>query len=335
MQVVAYYQYLNGDRPGTGPAKEELLLRVAQRTTQRSGNPIALHAAMAKLPGASDFCKREPHLEGEEVFGSLKRKLDLPPGCEEDSHRPDKINFSRPRVQTRQRISRHREEASPEVQVHEDTNKDQEASHDDVETFVAAPPRPHVIVVQETVVDETHWHIARLPKTSAKACFAQQANTKKKCIAKIVQDGKNTAAPTYRGMMDNYKKDQMERMQFFFCNDDIERCVKGTRRKWVVSKPTVPKIWPVKMGTNLTSSEILALENAGFQLQPRVALSPQRLFEGQGIPNDLSRYIPPEFLANHPKRRFGKNICRNAKAPSTKQANVCASALLVTGRLAS
>ena len=32
MQMVAYYQYLNGERPGTGPGKEELLLRVAQRT---------------------------------------------------------------------------------------------------------------------------------------------------------------------------------------------------------------------------------------------------------------------------------------------------------------
>ena len=26
MQVVAYYEYLNGDRAGTGPGKEELLL---------------------------------------------------------------------------------------------------------------------------------------------------------------------------------------------------------------------------------------------------------------------------------------------------------------------
>ena len=30
MQVVTYYQYLIGDRAGTGPGKEELLLRVAQ-----------------------------------------------------------------------------------------------------------------------------------------------------------------------------------------------------------------------------------------------------------------------------------------------------------------
>ena len=30
MQVVAYYQYLNGERAGTGLGKEELLLQIAQ-----------------------------------------------------------------------------------------------------------------------------------------------------------------------------------------------------------------------------------------------------------------------------------------------------------------
>jgi hypothetical protein len=38
-------------------------------------------------------------------------------------------------------------------------------------------------------------HIARLPKTSTKACFAQQAITKKKCKAKIVQGNKVTVVP--------------------------------------------------------------------------------------------------------------------------------------------
>ena len=101
MQVVTYYQYLNGERASTGPEKEELLLRVAQRTTVRSGNLRALHAALSRMPGAEEFCSREPHFEGEEVFGSMKRKLNLPPGSEHDSHRPDKVNFSRRRVELR------------------------------------------------------------------------------------------------------------------------------------------------------------------------------------------------------------------------------------------
>jgi orotate phosphoribosyltransferase len=80
-----------------------------------------------------------------------------------------------------------------------------------------------------------------LPKISAKACFAQQAITKKKCKAKIVQGNTATAAPTYTEVMVYYQKKTDEVMQFFFCNDDIERYMKGTKRRWVKSRPDGPK----------------------------------------------------------------------------------------------
>ena len=86
-------------------------------------------------------------------------------------------------------------------------------------------------VVHKTSCKETEWHIARVPKTSAKACFAQQAITKKKCEAKIVQGNKSTAAPIYTSVMQNAHKKRPETMEFFFCNDDIERYVKGTKQK--------------------------------------------------------------------------------------------------------
>lgn len=35
-----------------------------------------------------------PHLEGKEIFGNMKRKLDLLPGFDGNSHQPDKVNFS-------------------------------------------------------------------------------------------------------------------------------------------------------------------------------------------------------------------------------------------------
>jgi hypothetical protein len=101
MQVVRYYQYLKGDGAGTGPGKEELQLRVAQHTAERTGDPKVLNVAMAKLPGAELFCTRAPHMPGEEVFGSQKRKADVPLGFEGESHRPDKVNFSRLRIVTR------------------------------------------------------------------------------------------------------------------------------------------------------------------------------------------------------------------------------------------
>jgi hypothetical protein len=72
IQVVRYYQYLKGNRASTDHGKEELQLCTAQRTAERTGDPKVLNVAMAKLPGAELFCTHEPHMAGEEVFGSQK-----------------------------------------------------------------------------------------------------------------------------------------------------------------------------------------------------------------------------------------------------------------------
>jgi hypothetical protein len=53
-----------------------------------------LNAAIAKMLGEDEFYTQEPHFEGEEVFGSQKRKADVPLGSEHESHRLDKVNFS-------------------------------------------------------------------------------------------------------------------------------------------------------------------------------------------------------------------------------------------------
>jgi hypothetical protein len=161
------------------------MLRVAQRSALLSRNPKALNVAMAKMPGAEEFCTREPHFEGEEVFGSQKRKADIPLGSKHESHRPDRVNFSRPRVRTRSTatvgascsLSDKPEEPSTDLQEYPIPNIKSKTTH--------------VTAIHETACKETEWHIARLPKTSAKACFAQQAITKKNCKAKIVQG--NTA----------------------------------------------------------------------------------------------------------------------------------------------
>jgi hypothetical protein len=186
IQVVRYYQYLKGDRAGTGPGKEELQLRAAQRTTERTGDPKVLNDAMAKLLGAELFCTRESHLAGEEVFGSQKQKADVPLGFEGESHRPDKVNFSRSRIATRSMRANHAscslpgvvEELSPDLQ--EDQAPNSLRTTDDVGRL------GHVTEIHETTYKETKWHIGRLLKTSAKACFAQQSIIKKKYEAKIV-----------------------------------------------------------------------------------------------------------------------------------------------------
>ena len=337
MQMVRYYQFLKGENAGTRPGKEELLFRVAQRSTHRTGNPKVLADAISNIRGVQDFVTREPHLEGEEVFGSQKWKADMPLGCEHDSHRPDKVNFSRPRVRTRSAIA---STSTPAAAVIEEgipfppgTDDMETMPSDEHEDHPRSNHPMHVTGIQETECNEREWHMSRLPKSSAKACFAQQAVTKKKCTARIVQNNVPTAAPTYTGLMVNYKKNRNDVMQFFFCNDDIERCVKGTKRKWVLSVPEIPAIWPVKRGTNLSKHEILALEAAGFQLPQRQAISPRRLFGDHCGIHLLSSYPVPDEAHEHPKIRGGKRIRRNPKSPTTMQANNSISARTLTARI--
>jgi hypothetical protein len=197
---------------------------------------------MAKLPGVELFCTREPHLAGEEVFGSQKRKADVPLSFEGESYRPNKVNFSRPRIATRSSRANHANCSLSNVVEEHSIELQEDQAPNNLGTTVDVGRLGHVTAIHETACKEMEWYIARLPKTSAKAYFAQQAITKKKCEAKIVQGNKPTAAFTYTGIILHVHKKNEEVMEFFFCNDDIECCVKGTRRKWVQSRPDIPSI---------------------------------------------------------------------------------------------
>jgi len=70
---------------------------MAERRAKQTGNPLVLEDPMLDMPRAKEFCTRVPRMVGEEVFRSTKRKAYLPLGAEEESHRPDKVNFSYPR----------------------------------------------------------------------------------------------------------------------------------------------------------------------------------------------------------------------------------------------
>jgi hypothetical protein len=117
--------------------------------------PQVLNIAMAKLPGAELFCTRAPHMAGEEVFGSHKRKADVPLDFEGESHRPDKVNFSRPRIATRSSRANHVscslpsvvEEVSPELQ--------EDQAHNNLGTAGDVGRPGHVTAIHETACKET------------------------------------------------------------------------------------------------------------------------------------------------------------------------------------
>jgi len=92
-----YRAYFSGGSFRKGPSEEDLKLKKAM--VSRDGKKIA--NALNEMLRAENICTQILHLEGEEVFGSNKRKLDLLIGFKGNSHRLNKVNFSHPWVQIR------------------------------------------------------------------------------------------------------------------------------------------------------------------------------------------------------------------------------------------
>ena len=99
MHIANYRSWLKWDSTDKGHYSASLKLKAAAKC----GDPKLLADAMKSYPGIiEDLNTRECALEGSKLFGSTKRKFDLPLGADCDSHRPDKVNYSIPRPNTRQ-----------------------------------------------------------------------------------------------------------------------------------------------------------------------------------------------------------------------------------------
>jgi hypothetical protein len=306
-----YRAYQRGYACGSGPSKQELKLRAATR----SKDPKKIAEALNTLPGAEGLGSRIPHLEGEEIFGSTKRKLDVPIGDAGDSHRPDKVNFSQPRVRTRSTmlLSNSLDGKGKELQGNSSL---------------------HVTVACESDCDTSKWHIARISHKSNSKCHAQQRGSNMKCTARIARGKNGTPAPTYRGRKIEYGSKREVVVDFWFCWDDIERCVKGTKRKWIIDWPEVPDVWPVLSGTHLNREETMLLQHSGFQLQQRPTLSPRRLFNMSNIfKTVLFDKAPPRNPDMYPTVRNNRAIRRIANVPTTEQRNKWESAGNIKGQI--
>ena len=85
---------MNGHLGGTCLDKSILKLCA----TQRSSDSTKLAKEMNAISEEAGLKSRLPYLEGENIFGSVKRKLDLPPGDEFDSHWHDHVNVTIPKL---------------------------------------------------------------------------------------------------------------------------------------------------------------------------------------------------------------------------------------------
>ena len=96
-----FHQYLKGNQLGNGLGKEKLLLKVAQCSNQHFENLKVPNDTMAKTPRIAKFCNHVLYMEGEEMFGSQKHKLDMPLGDKQKSHKPNQVNFTCLQVEIR------------------------------------------------------------------------------------------------------------------------------------------------------------------------------------------------------------------------------------------
>ena len=79
LQSSGYFNFLKGGCSGTGPRTSVLKLRL----TSQISNPSKIAKLVDDVSDVAGFNTRVPHLEGEQVFGSATRKLDL---CEPTNH---------------------------------------------------------------------------------------------------------------------------------------------------------------------------------------------------------------------------------------------------------
>ncbi len=93
-QNASYRVYLNGGRCEKGLGRDELKLCL----TSQFNDLLQLVNMVIKYTSRSFFTIKIPHLEGQEVFRSTKRRVDIALGLEGNSHTNYGVNFSQPRV---------------------------------------------------------------------------------------------------------------------------------------------------------------------------------------------------------------------------------------------
>ena len=246
----------------------------------------------------------------------------MPLGSDNDSHCPNKVKFSIPRVvQTRSTCAR-LDERILTSQFHLKDNECMDTRPIQMNHF------NNVLV---TNCDVSKWHIACCPTKYVKQCCALQAITKKKkCTSRIAKGSKGTPTLIYHGLKIAYGTHEEVFVDFWFCCDDIERCVKGYKRQFVLDWRGIPNTWPVRVGTKLSCQEILALEDARFQLEVHGEYLNVSFFGGPSTTTmDTINHPKPANPNDYATTRYGKVIPCNSKAPTIDHRNKWESACQV------
>ena len=169
MQQTKYHDYTKRNKSGKGPDKTELRLRAASR----SGNPLKIAEVVGSCTSGTALHSKNSHLEGEEHFRSMKRKHRIPFGSENESHHPDKVNFSFPLVSTAPPHFVHLIQDNFGAQL-EHVPMSKGPSYQNL-GFVSFPDTNNEVV--ETDYDDGIWHIERTKPASKVQCTTIRSKT--------------------------------------------------------------------------------------------------------------------------------------------------------------
>lgn len=97
-------------------------------------------------------------------------------------------------------------------------------------------------------------------------CQALHANTWHPWKVNTGKNKEGTLVAAYRGLKRIFRSNNHTPINFWFCANEINRCMKGSKEKWVLDWLSLLTMWAVKVGTNLTHEEVFALKDVGFQL---------------------------------------------------------------------
>ncbi len=174
-QFTFYYVFLHGGCSRTKPNRDELQLCRASQF----GDPLQLAIVVAIFSWGSSYTPRILHLEGEEVFGSIKHKQNLPVGLKGDLHKHDCVNFSHMLMEF---ISRN---STPNADVGQ-SNHLQEA-------FLVFTHNGEEVL--EHFCGDNIWCIEWCPPKSNVQCSTLQKETKHYYKVKIISKKKNHGIP--------------------------------------------------------------------------------------------------------------------------------------------
>ena len=190
LQPSGYFNFLKGGRGGMGPSTSVLKLHLASRMS----NPSKIARLVDDVSIVAGINTRVPHLEGERVFGSAKRKLDLPPGDETDSHRHDRVNYSVPKLSKKGSPSQSRIALSVPSNANMGRSAKASSSHGGVVRTKTGLP-----VFELSCANLMSWRIERISSSSLDLCRGHSASGVK-CNAKIAKYRRAVAAPTFNGI---------------------------------------------------------------------------------------------------------------------------------------